>query len=102
MENTNAKRADLAINKAVCDENFQGAIREYAIVVEEDSGEILFFLPLNSLYRLKRKVRKDFLNAIQREWVASQFEILESREVSMEECCEVGFDSQLFRIKSIA
>lgn len=102
MENTNAKRADWAMNNVVCNENFQGMLKEYTIALEEETGEILFFLPLDDLHKANRKDRKEFLDSIEREWIASKFEIMENREASMEEWCDIGFDSHFFRLKSVA
>ena len=96
--NGNVKRADNAFNEAITHSDCK--ISRWASGFDEDTGDVLFFIPLSDLNNLDTKKKEKFLRSIRKGWLSAKFKILEEEELSGEEYFHVGYRSQFFRLKS--
>ena len=69
---------------------------------DQDTGDVLFFFPLEDLERLSKENREHLFNSLKHDWNTANFTILEEREGSGYEYFHVGFAHLFFRLQSCA
>jgi len=67
--------------------------------IDSDTGDILFFFPIDFLDNFTDKIRNQRLEVLRKYWYYSRFEVLEEREMYFSEYKAVPFCSIFFRLK---
>lgn len=67
--------------------------------LDEDTGDVLVFLPEIFLPLSTSRLRQDFLSVLRENWMNSGFKISEERTVLDTEYFHVGLKSLLFRLE---
>lgn len=71
----------------------------YTCAFEEDTNDILVFLPIYAFERVSSNVVQNFFDSLLKQFQELGFEILEDRVVSGWEYFHIGSTSRLFRLK---
>lgn len=94
-DNVNTVRADATLSE--CNRQFS-VLGGYTVGYDEDTRDVLFFLPLEDLN--KNPLKDIFLSNLRSSWNGANFKILEEREINNRTYFRVGFASLFFRLRS--
>ena len=68
---------------------------------DEDTGDVLFFLPAEDFLHISKERKEAFFDALKKAWQDAKFKVLHKEKIDGDVYFHVGFCSYFFRLKSV-